>query len=125
MYVFSFFVFKRKTAYYMCICDWSSDVSSSYLIGDKAELSCVPLQQTPKNNFSVSARYLLPLDPSWGDVEGSVTYSWNDRKYTSTNTVPQAEPGSWLSAQGLLNGSLSWSKILGSDRKSTRLNSSH
>src|SRR3546814_13219226 len=72
--------------------------------------------------------------PSWGDVEGSVTYSCNDRQYTSTNTVPQAEPGSWLSAQGLLNGSLSWSKILGSgfdvqlygtDRKSTRLNSSH
>src|SRR3546814_5060346 len=36
------------------------------------------------------------------------------RKYPSTNTVPQAAPGSWLSAQGLLNGSLSWSKILGS-----------
>src|SRR3546814_4918120 len=92
----------------MRISDWSSDVCSSDL------LSCVPFQQTPKNNFSVSARYLLPLDPSWGDVEGSVTYSWNDRQYTSTNTVPQAEPGSWLSAQGLLNGSLSWSKILGS-----------
>src|SRR3546814_13359174 len=43
-------------------------------VGDKAELSCVPFQQQPKHNFSVSARYLLPLDPSWGDVAGSLTY---------------------------------------------------
>jgi iron complex outermembrane receptor protein len=84
-------------------------------VGDTAELSCVPFQQTPKNNFSVSARYLLPLDASWGDIEGSATYSWNARQYTSTNTVPDAEPGSWLDSLGLLNASLSWSKILGSN----------
>jgi iron complex outermembrane receptor protein len=83
-------------------------------IGEVSELSCVPFQQTPKNNFSVSGRYLLPIDARWGEVEGSLTYAWNDRQYTSTNTVPEAEPGAWLDSQGLFNGSLRWTRIFGS-----------
>ena len=84
-------------------------------VGDVAELSCVPFQQTPRHTFSLSARYLLPLDASWGDIEGSLTYAWNDRQYTSTNTVPDQEPGSWLQSQGLLSGSARWSRVLGSN----------
>ncbi len=83
-------------------------------LGETAELSCVPFQQTPKHNFSLSGRYLLPIDARWGEIEASLTYAWNDRQYTSTNTVPAEEPGAWLDAQGLFNGSLRWSNIAGS-----------
>src|SRR3546814_4777562 len=36
--MFFFFFFKQKTAYEMRISDWSSDVCSSDLIGDEADL---------------------------------------------------------------------------------------
>ncbi len=83
-------------------------------IGDTAELSCVPFQQTPEHTFSVSGRYLFPIDPKWGSVEAALTYAWYDKQYTSTNTLPSEEPGAWLDAQGLLNGSFRWSNIFGS-----------
>ena len=83
-------------------------------IGSTANLKCVPFQQTPKHNFSVSGRYLLPIDEHWGQAEGSLSYAWNARQYTSTSTVPSQEPGAWLSPVGLLNGSLRWGSILGS-----------
>lgn len=82
-------------------------------LGEVAELSCVPYQQTPRHNYSVSGRYLLPIDPRVGDLEASLTYAWYDRQYTSTNTVPSEEPGSWLDSQGLLNGSIRWGNIFG------------
>ncbi len=82
--------------------------------GSVLQLSCIPFQTTPHNQFSQSARYLLPLDPSIGDVEASATYTWTDRQYSASTTLPQDEPGSWLPSHGLLNASLSWSRILGS-----------
>lgn len=83
-------------------------------VGSVSELSCVPFQSTPKNNFSLSGRYVLPIDEKWGSVEGSLTYAWNDRQYTSTNTVPSQEPGAWLASAGLFNGSIHWGKVLDS-----------
>jgi iron complex outermembrane receptor protein len=82
--------------------------------GGVLQLKCMPFQATPRNQFSTSARYLLPIDPSMGDVEGSVTYAWTDRQYSSPATLPQAEPGAWLPSYGLLNASLNWSRILNS-----------
>jgi iron complex outermembrane receptor protein len=79
------------------------------------QLACVPFQATPMNQFSVSGRYRLPLDPRLGVVEGSATYAWTDKQYSAQTTLPQDEPGSWLPAYGLLNASLSWSGILGSN----------
>jgi iron complex outermembrane receptor protein len=82
-------------------------------LGSVANFSCVPYQQTPKHNFSVTGRYMLPIDESIGEVEASLTYAWYDRQYTSTNTIPSQEPGAWLSSQGLLNGSIHWGNIFG------------
>ena len=81
--------------------------------GDNLELSCIPYD-APKHQFSVSARYLLPLDPEYGDIEPSVTYAWTDSRYTAQTTLPGDEPGARLPAAGLLNASLSWSRIMGS-----------
>jgi iron complex outermembrane receptor protein len=82
--------------------------------GSTAQLSCVPFQGVPRNQFSESARYLLPLDASLGDVEASATYSWTARQYSANTTLPQDEPGSWLGSVGLLNAGLNWSRVMGS-----------
>lgn len=83
-------------------------------VGSMANLKCVPFQQTPRNNFSLSGRYLLPIDEHWGQVEGSLSYSWTARQYTSTDTVPSQEPGAWLSPIGLMNGGIRWGNVMGS-----------
>ncbi len=82
--------------------------------GSVLQLSCIPFQATPHDQFSESVRYLLPLDPSMGDIEVSATYAWTDRQYSASTTLPQDEPGAWLPSYGLLNAGLSWSKIMGS-----------
>lgn len=83
-------------------------------VGGISDLKCVPFQQTPRNSFSLSGRYLLPIDEHWGQVEGSLSYNWTARQYTSTDTVPSQEPGAWLSPVGLWNGSIRWGNVLGS-----------
>lgn len=81
--------------------------------GSVADLSCVPVQNTPKNQYSLSARYLLPIAESAGELEAAVTYAWTDERYGAQTTLPAAEPGAWLPAYGLLNASLSWRNIFG------------
>jgi len=82
--------------------------------GNVVDFSCTPFQTTPEHQFSVSGRYLLPVDPVNGDIEASLTYLWTDRQYSSPSSPPEAEPGAWLPSFGLLNASLSWRRILGS-----------
>lgn len=81
--------------------------------GQTLQLKCVPFQ-APRQQFSVSTRYQLPIDESKGDVQASLTYAWTDRTYSAQTTLPQDEPGAWLPSFGLLNASLSWSRIGGS-----------
>ncbi len=82
--------------------------------GSVAELSCIPVQNTPRNQFSLSARYLLPIAETAGQLEGTVTYAWTDQRYGAQTTLPEAEPGAWLPAYGLLNAGLHWTNIFGS-----------
>ncbi|NGY04809.1 TonB-dependent receptor [Solimonas terrae] len=81
--------------------------------GNMVDFSCAPFQQTPRHQFSLSARSMLPVNPTAGYVQASVTYAWTDRQY-SASTPPDAEPEAWLPSYGLLNASLSWSQIFGS-----------
>ena len=82
--------------------------------GEVAELSCLPFNTTPEHQYSVSARYLFPIDYSKGEVEASMTYAWTGEQYSAQTSLPEDEPGSWLPSYGLLNASLSWNRILGS-----------
>ena len=52
--------------------------------GNVIELSCIPFQSTPEHQFSLSGRYLLPINPEDGDVEISLTYAWTDEQYSGT-----------------------------------------
>jgi iron complex outermembrane receptor protein len=83
--------------------------------GDDAELDCVPFQYSPRHQASLTAIYEWLLDPSIGDVSASVTYAWTDDQYSSSYTRPQQEPGAWLDSFGLLNASVRWTSILGSN----------
>lgn len=82
--------------------------------GNTVDFACIPFQDIPKHQFSLSGRYLLPLASSVGEVEGALTYAYVSRKYSGQSSPPEAEPGAWLPSVGLLNGSLSWSNIFGS-----------
>ncbi|AXQ28547.1 TonB-dependent receptor [Solimonas sp. K1W22B-7] len=81
--------------------------------GGTVDFSCIPFQDIPKQQFSLSGRYLLPLDPEIGEVEASMTYAYTSRKYSGQSSPPEAEPGAYLPAVGLWNASLSWSRVFG------------
>lgn len=82
--------------------------------GSTLQLSCVPFS-APRQQFSLTTRYQLPIDESKGIVEGSLTYAWTDRIYSAQTTIPGDEPGAWLPSYGLLNASVSWSNIFGTN----------
>jgi iron complex outermembrane receptor protein len=82
--------------------------------GDTLELSCIPFE-IPKHTFSVSGRYQVPLDESYGDVETSVTYAYLASRYTAQTSIPGDEPGARLPSFGLINASLSWNRIFTSN----------
>ena len=83
--------------------------------GGRADLSCIPYQFAAKNQFSVSARYRLPIDEAYGDVSGTVTYSWIDNQPTAPSSVPSTEPNSILESYGLVNASMDWKGIMRSN----------
>ncbi len=82
--------------------------------GSTLELSCLPFMITPEYQYSASMRYLLPIDETAGELEASLTYVWVDEQY-GASTHPDGEPGAWLPDFGLLNGSLAWSQVFGSE----------
>jgi iron complex outermembrane receptor protein len=86
-----------------------------------ADMSCRPLQYLSPNIFSVYGRVSLPVPESAGKVSLYVNYSWTDKQPTapfSTETFPDGttnEPGVLLPSYGLLNASLDWKGVLGSN----------
>jgi iron complex outermembrane recepter protein len=81
--------------------------------GGVVDFTCSPFQTTPEHQFSVSARSMLPISQTMGYLEASATYTWTARQY-SASPPPDAEPGAWLPSFGLLNASLTWSRVFGS-----------
>ncbi len=82
--------------------------------GHVANLACAPFQFTPRNQASLTTSYALPIGDAHGVVNASVTYVWTDAQYSSSYSLPEAEPGAWLQSYGLLNANLSWTSIMGS-----------
>jgi iron complex outermembrane receptor protein len=82
--------------------------------GNVAHYECIPFQNAPRNQGSLSARYQLPVNEALGKMEGAVTYAYTDKAYSSAITVPEAEPGAWLDSYGLLNATFNWSSVFGS-----------
>jgi iron complex outermembrane receptor protein len=83
-------------------------------VGQIMHLQCMPFTSVPRHQFSVTARYRLPVPASIGRVDTSATYAWIDRMYSAATTLPEVEPASWLPSYGVLNASVNWSNIGGS-----------
>src|SRR3546814_7387550 len=108
-------VFEQKTAYEMCMSDWSSDVCSSDLVGvSAAALATQYLFQEPA--ATTWSRYLEP------------EIAWQRAKYPSAgwlfdllqSFLDQPDP-----REAFIVSSLPASSPEDLDRKSTRMNSSH
>lgn len=82
--------------------------------GELGDYSCMPFTETPEHQYSLTATYELPLDANIGIVETSLTYSWVDDRFTAPVSVPQAEPGAWLDDYHLVNASINWLNVFGS-----------
>ncbi len=82
--------------------------------GNVIELSCIPFQSTPEHQFSLSGRYLLPVDAALGDIETALTWTWTGTQYSGQSAPPEGEPGAYLPVARLLNASVSWSGVFGS-----------
>lgn len=87
----------------------------TYPQGSVLDLSCMPFLYTPRHQYSVTAIYQVPVRENLGSVSASLTWAWVDRNYTSATTLPEAEPGAWLDAQGLLNASVNWEGVFNSN----------
>src|SRR3546814_2671175 len=104
------FFFKQKTAYEMRISDWSSDVCSSDLFDLPAEKSTVDFV-----GLARAARAAQALFPAVGSV--SILRTWAGLEAKTDDLLPVIGPSP--AAPGVLHA------FGFSDRKSTRLNSSH
>src|SRR3546814_1536048 len=114
--VCDFLFFKQKTAYEMRISDWSSDVCSSDLLGllhsGTAVIRSKPQGRPTASGFSANHEYAV----FWSAVE-KPSIGRLPRKGSKAERYPYADA----------NGIYSWANFRksGTDRKSTRLNSSH
>src|SRR3546814_2179076 len=109
-----FFFFKQKTAYEMRISDWSSDVCSSDLRSEETRHLAVPAHQTsappPKEKKDRKK------------LEAAKAIDKPKTICTSRRKPPDVSPNARLSPVTMM---MITATILATDRKSTRLNSSH
>jgi iron complex outermembrane recepter protein len=94
-------------------CDGTYCVSFPALAGD-------PLPLAPKNKFSITGSYTLPVDPGIGRITFSATETYRSRyltNYIDKNTPglpPEAAALSYEKAVALLNLNVNWTGIAGS-----------
>jgi iron complex outermembrane receptor protein len=91
-------------------------VGSSVLVGD-------PLPLTPKNQFTVTGTYTLPLDESFGRISLSATFTHSDRQLSNyidkdpANAFLAVDPSlaklSFLARRNLLNLNMNWNNVAG------------
>lgn len=91
--------------------------------GGQINLSCIPFPYTPRNQFNISGRYVLPFDEAVGEVALSAVYAHTGTTYQTATTVPEelpvahmggGEPGTRIKGYGLLNISLNWNGVMSS-----------
>src|SRR3546814_9962579 len=105
------YFFKQKTAYEMRISDWSADVCSSDLALSGGDSLSVKIDDAQGGNYEKLDIDATPADTTVTDVQDTTGLT-----LSASDTV--AEGGSIVYTATLTNAA-------GTDRKSTRLNSSH
>ncbi len=79
------------------------------------DMSCLPFQHTPKHQFNLNARYSMPLGDDVGTLVANAGYSWVGTKYSLPVSTIRDEPDAKIDSFGLLNLSLDWNGLFGSN----------
>jgi iron complex outermembrane receptor protein len=69
-----------------------------------------PISLTPKNQYTITGTYTLPLDPSLGRLSIAMTYSHRDSAFGSTSSKPAQQT---LPPENLLNANVNWNGVNG------------
>lgn len=72
------------------------------------DVTNLPFEYAPKNKFSVTGTYHLPIDTTLGDVAVSATYSYQSAVWT---TALDREPYGYINGYGLLNVRVDWRNV--------------
>ncbi len=86
------------------------DCSGAFVTGT-INLSCAPFSFLPNNQFSITARYLLPVPADLGKVSVTANYAYTGQQWEIATQLPQYEPGSYFPSFGLLNVTANWSGV--------------
>lgn len=95
-----------------------TDANSPYVVNaDKQPHPGDPATFTPKNKYSISANYALPINTSWGSVEVGTTFTHSDKQvanYVQRDGDGDLSGPSLLQPRDLLDLHLNWNRIAGS-----------
>lgn len=76
---------------------------------DGTDHSSDPLARAPENIYSISARYMLPLDPAVGDISIQANY-WHTDKYNPFDNIDSGNP-IYKPSYGLVSARLDWKSV--------------
>jgi len=80
-----------------------------------ADYSCIPFQNAPEHIASLSMRYTLPLNNNLGELLLFSSINHQGKTYTSATTSPLEDPTAWMDGFEVINLSLEWNGIMGSN----------
>jgi iron complex outermembrane recepter protein len=83
--------------------------------GGIADASCVPMQYVAPEIWSIHASVDLPIPEDMGTLSFFVNYSQTADQHTEALVLEQFQPGERIESFGLLNASLDWKGIAGSN----------
>ncbi len=80
----------------------------SFVLPDGTDATGLPFEYAPKNKYSVTGTYHLPVDPDLGEVSLSATYSYQSAIWT---TALDREPFGYIGGYGLLSFRADWNDV--------------
>ena len=86
------------------------DCSGAFVTGT-VNLSCMPFSFLPDNQYSITARYVLPLSADIGKLSVTANYAYTGQQWETATYLPQYEPGSNFPSFGLLNLTANWHDV--------------
>jgi iron complex outermembrane recepter protein len=81
--------------------------------GVLVNLTCSPFPFTPKNQFSIGARYAFKIGNA-GEIVLNGTLSHADKAWTAPASLPSQAPSGYIDSYNVVNASIDWNSVMGS-----------
>jgi len=78
---------------------------------DGAQLTATQYNNRPKFQYSVHARYQLPIDAALGDLSMQATWTWRGENTSCGDPVGCLRPSGIIASYGLLGATIDWVSI--------------